>query len=582
MISGIKRIIKWAEIYRKRIYLGFLFAVLDALCGAMPIMVAANALNLILSDRSGEGALTGAQILVTLAFLVLLVLGRWLFSYLRSTTQDSVVYEVTEEERLKIGDKLKRFPLGFFKKNSTGELATTLTTELSFFEMHGMHMIDVVVNSYLFISFCILSFLFFEPVVSLTCLGGVAVSGAGLYIIQKISRKNAPLRQAGTDGVASATLEYIRGMAIVKSFKQEGAAVKGIRNAYETTKKSNIRFEKEYARPDVLHRFALYAATTAIMLFCTLKAADGAMLLPVMVMLVLFSFVMFNSVEAVNNSVLVLEILDATLDKLEKIKNAEPIDRNGHEIDIETYDISFENVSFAYDTVPVLQNVTFTIPQKTTTAIVGPSGSGKTTLCSLIARFYDVSGGRITVGGSDVREFICDSLLKNISMVFQNVYLFHDTILNNIKFGKPDATMEEIIEASKQARCHDFVTALPNGYNTVVGEGGSSLSGGEKQRISIARAMLKNAPIVILDEATASVNPENEHFVQAAISALTHGKTIIIIAHRLATIENADQILVLDEGHIAQMGTHKQLLDQDGIYRRFVSIRKQAEGWSIA
>lgn len=229
----------------------------------------------------------------------------------------------------------------------------------------------------------------------------------------------------------------------------------------------------------------------------------------------------------------------------------------------------------------MLKDVSFIIPEKTSTAIVGPSGSGKTTICNLIARFYDVQAGSIRVGGHDVREFTCDSLLKNISMVFQNVYLFHDTIRNNIRFGRPDATEEEVIAAAKAARCHDFIVSLPQGYDTVVGEGGGTLSGGEKQRISIARAILKNAPIIILDEATASVDPENEHLIQEAISELTHGKTIITIAHRLATIENADQILVIDGGTVAQRGTHKELLGQEGTYREFVRIREQAEGWQI-
>ena len=228
-----------------------------------------------------------------------------------------------------------------------------------------------------------------------------------------------------------------------------------------------------------------------------------------------------------------------------------------------------------------LHDVNFTIPQNTTTAIVGPSGSGKSTLCSLIARFYDVDAGKITLGETDIREFTCDSLLKNISMVFQNVYLFRDTIRNNIKFGSPDASEEQMIAAAKKARCHDFIMALPDGYDTVIGEGGSSLSGGEKQRISIARAMLKDAPIVILDEGTASIDPENEHLIQEAISALTHGKTIITIAHRLATIENADQILVIDGGTVVQKGTHKGLLAQRGTYQEFIKIREQAEGWRI-
>ena len=298
-------------------------------------------------------------------------------------------------------------------------------------------------------------------------------------------------------------------------------------------------------------------------------------------MLIVYSYVMFNTIEAANNSLHILEMLDTVAEKLQSIDNAEFIDKDGKNILINHFDIEFKDVSFGYDSREVLSHVSFTIPENTTTAIVGPSGSGKTTICNLLARFYDVKKGYITVGGQNVKDFTCDSLLKNISMVFQNVYLFHDTIRNNILFGAPNATEEEMIAAAKAARCHDFIMALPDGYDTLIGEGGATLSGGEKQRISIARAILKNAPIVILDEATASVDPENEHLIQQAISNLTHGKTIIVIAHRLATIENADQILVVDEGKITQRGTHKQLSAQEGIYRRFINIREKAEGWSI-
>ena len=299
-------------------------------------------------------------------------------------------------------------------------------------------------------------------------------------------------------------------------------------------------------------------------------------------MLDMFSFMIFGSVEAMNNAAHVLEVIDATLDKLDSIEHADMIDKDGKAISLQNADIAFRDVTFSYDTVPVLRNISFSIPQGSTTAIVGPSGSGKTTICNLIARFYDVDSGEVTVGGEDVRNMTCDSLLRNISMVFQKVYLFHDTIENNIRFGNPSATQEEIIEAAKKARCHDFIMALPDGYETVIGEGGSTLSGGEKQRISIARAILKNANIVILDEATASIDPENEHLIQQAISELTIGKTVIVIAHRLATIEHADQILVVDKGQVVQKGTHQQLVQQEGLYRRFITIREQAEGWSIA
>lgn len=276
-----------------------------------------------------------------------------------------------------------------------------------------------------------------------------------------------------------------------------------------------------------------------------------------------------------------MQLIDTAMDKLYTIKQAEFIDADAKDIYPKRYDITFDRVSFGYDKRSVLSDVSFQIPQGSMSAIVGPSGSGKTTICNLLARFYDVNSGKIMVGGHDVREFTCDSLLTNISMVFQNVYLFHDTIRNNICFGKLNATEAEMMEAAEKARCHEFIMALPDGYDTVIGEGGGTLSGGEKQRISIARAILKNAPIVILDEATASIDPENEHLIQAALSELTKGKTLITIAHRLATIENADQILVVDEGRIVQKGTHKELIRQEGKYLDFVRVREQTEGWQI-
>ena len=270
------------------------------------------------------------------------------------------------------------------------------------------------------------------------------------------------------------------------------------------------------------------------------------------------------------------------MDQLDALRGENFIDADGKDIKPDNWDIEFRNVNFGYDSRRVLNDVSFRIPEKTSTAIVGPSDSGKTTICSLIARFYDPDSGSVTLGGHDLREFTCDSLLSNISMVFQNVYLFNDTIRANICFGKPDATEDEMIEAAKKARCHDFITSLPNGYDTVVGEGGGTLSGGEKQRISIARAILKDAPIIILDDATASIDPENEHLIQHAISELTKGKTVITIAHRLATVRNADRILVVNDGRIAESGTHEELIERNGIYKRFTDIREKAEGWRIS
>ena len=326
----------------------------------------------------------------------------------------------------------------------------------------------------------------------------------------------------------------------------------------------------------------LKCGSVGLALAASLMCLNGRMDFSMALVFIFFSFSIFASLEPISDSAHTLSVIDDAMDQLDALRGEHLIDAGGKDIPLEHYDIEFSHVSFGYDSRQVLSDVSFTIPEKTSTAIVGPSGSGKTTICSLLARFYDPQQGSISVGGHNLKELTCDSLLSNISMVFQNVYLFNDTIRANICFGKPDATEAEMIAAAKRTRCHDFIMALPNGYDTVVGEGGGTLSGGEKQRISIARAMLKDAPIIILDEATASIDPENEHLIQSALSELTRGKTIITIAHCLATIQNADQILVVDNGRIAERGTHAELMQQDGAYKRFIEIREKAEGWRIA
>lgn len=315
------------------------------------------------------------------------------------------------------------------------------------------------------------------------------------------------------------------------------------------------------------------------------------------VILVIASFMVFNDLENAGNMASLLQMLAASMDTANSIDDTPVMDEKGADVVPASSEIVFDNVDFSYKVNgcgadregglghadrKILDHVSFTIPAGTTTAIVGPSGSGKTTMCNLIARFWDVDAGRITVGGKDVRDFKLDSLMKNIGMVFQNVYLFADSIENNIKFGCPDATHEQVVEAAKKACCHEFISALPDGYDTLIGEGGGTLSGGEKQRISIARAILKNAPIIILDEATSSVDPENEEELQRAIAELTHDKTIIMIAHRLKTVRGADQILVLDDSHIVQSGTHAELIQQKGLYADFVSAKQEAIGWKLA
>ena len=294
------------------------------------------------------------------------------------------------------------------------------------------------------------------------------------------------------------------------------------------------------------------------------------------------AFMLYSSLECAGNYSSLLHVVSVCVDKANAILELDTMDIDGKEIQPENYDIRLSNVSFSYDKRKIIDDISLSIPQKTTTAIVGPSGGGKSTLCNLIARFWDVDSGEVMLGGVNVKDYSMNSLMSNFSFVFQSVYLFADTIENNIKFGHQDASHEEVVEAAKKACCHDFISKLPNGYDTVIGEGGATLSGGEKQRISIARAIMKDAPIVILDEATANVDPENEKELMDAVDALTKEKTIIMIAHRLKTVRHADQIVVVDKGRIVQQGTHEQLMKQEGIYKRFVDARQQAVSWKLA
>ncbi len=581
MFKTMKRIIRWAGRYKKRLYLGSVCSFFSSLATAIPTMVAAYALDKAIQAYWTNTAIEPALIWQTLWIIVGSIALNFLLSYLRAVLQESIGTEVAAGQRIHLGDVLKRVPLGYFSQNSVGDILAGVTTELSVLELQGMKMVDAVINGYAKFIAIVLCLIFFSPVAAAISVIGVVLSALALHGISRHSEKTATTAHEAVENMSGAAIEYIRGLSIVKFFGQEGASTQSFRSANKALKDIRIGIEKGFTPFNCLHLFALKLASMGIVFICAWQAAQGQMSMTFFLMFVLFSFVMFGSVENINDAAHLLGVIDSAMDKLEALENAEYIDQDGTDIKPTSYDIEFKDVSFGYDDRMVLHDLHFTIPQNATTAIVGPSGGGKTTLCNLIARFYDVNSGTITLGGTDIRIFTCDSLLRNISMVFQNVYLFRDTIKNNIKFGRPDAADEQIIAAAKAARCHDFIMALPDGYDTVIGEGGSSLSGGEKQRISIARAMLKDAPIVILDEATASIDPENEHLIQEAISALTHGKTIITIAHRLATIENADQILVIDGGTVAQRGTHEELLEQEGTYKTFIKIREQAEGWRI-
>ncbi len=588
MFKTVKRIIDWCDDFKGRLFAGFFFSFLSSWAIAAPVGYAGYVIGEIIGELRKGNAIDASLAGKSFLMIALMVLARFLFDYLKARCHEKIGYELVARDRMKIGEALKRVSLGYFQTNDTGAILNAITTGLATLENMGIRMLDNFIGGYLNF-LCILIFLgVMVPECALIAIVGVLVSFVFLLMISKHSSDNTKVLNAENEKLTRAALEYTRGLPVVKSFGMEGASVRDFTEACASAKKIALKIEWGFIPYNCLHIFALKAASVWMILAVMYAGMAGKLELFMVLIVSFLSMSVFNSVEPIADSAHVLAVINNAFDKMEMFSDDHLLDAEGEDIHPQNYDIAFRNVEFSYsDAVStenrkVLQDVSFEIPQGSTTAIVGPSGSGKTTICNLIARFYDVSKGEISLGGVDVRKYSLDSLLSNISMVFQNVYLFNDTIRANICFGRDNVTEEEMIDAAKKARCHDFIMELPDGYDTVIGEGGGTLSGGQKQRVSIARAILKNSPIIILDESTASIDPENEHLIQGALTELSKGKTVIIIAHRLATIEAADQILVIDNGRVAEKGRHEELVRLGGKYAGFVKIRQAAENWQIA
>lgn len=516
-----------------------------------------------------------------LAFMAVSIIGNAVTTAFSKNQQTHAGYFMAANERIKIGNLLKGVPMGFFNENSLGEVTGVCTTVLGNIEMLvPMVLVDIMgglIGTVVFTAMILI----FEWRVGLVVAAGIFVYFLIVSSMEKKSAAIAPNAQKSQTALTSAVLEYVQGMGIVKSFNLSGRGDKRSQDALEFNRKSNLDMEKLMTPYTIFQELVLQIAGIAMMFVSIFCWANGTMPVANALMCIVMSFLVFGQIKLFGMGMSMLRLASASIDRTLQTEGMEQMDEKGKAFSPKGHVIEFKNVHFSYENKEILHGIDVTLPDRTTTAVIGPSGSGKTTLCNLIARFWDVDSGSVKIGGKDVREYTLESLMEQISMVFQNVYLFADTIENNIKFGRPQATHAEVVEAARKACCADFIEALPDGYDTVIGEGGASLSGGEKQRISIARAMLKDAPIVILDEATANVDPENEDRLQKAIEELTRDKTIIMIAHRLKTVRNADQILVVDEGRIVQKGKHEELIGQEGIYADFVLGRKEAIGWKL-
>ena len=556
----------------RSIFLGVLKAIFEA----MKIPAIAVTLHGVLS-----GDLTVQHILLSFGIMLLSVAGNAFANYRSTMLQCEAGYGTCADKRIEIAEHLKYLPMGYFNRNSLGYITSVATNSMEALADVATRVVMMVTQGILTTIFVVLMILLFD-----LRIGGIAVLGVLLYfainsLLQKKSKTIAPLKDSSDRKLVEKVLEYVQGIAEVKAYNLTGKKSRALNEAIDENSAANTKAEMAFVPIMFLQNLTAKLLGVVVAIISVAFYLNGMMELLNAVVMILAAFILFGALDTAGNYSALLRNVDLYVGKAQAVLNMPTMDIDGKDIIPSSYDIDVENAEFSYDKRKIIDGVSIHIPQHTTTAIVGPSGGGKTTLCHLISRFWDVDKGCVKLGGVDVREYSMDSLMRNFSFVFQSVYLFQDTIANNIRFGQSDAPMEKVIEASRKACCHDFIMALPDGYDTVIGEGGASLSGGEKQRISIARAIMKDAPIIILDEATANVDPESEQELTAAIEALTKEKTILMIAHRLKTVRHADNILVIDKGRIAQSGTHEQLMEQGGIYRRFVESREQAVGWKV-
>lgn len=575
--SPVGRIWQWGEAEHGRLITAVVLAVLGTVCGMVPYFAAAKIITLLLAGEQALNAYTPWLLTALCGYLLRTVLYNSALSISHKAT-----YNILKTIRQMLLAKLPKLPLGTVMDTSSGKLKQTIVDQVDGMETTLAHLFPemtaniaapVLTIVYLFVldwRLALLSLVVF-PVAfffMMTVMGGYGKDYAGAV--------------QATNEMSSTLIEYINGIEVIKAFNQ------GEKSYARLTEKVryNAQYYVNWMKKSQLGMAMAYGFFPAQMLTILpagwLLWLHGSLSAETFLTVIILALGMAAPIVAAFNFVDTLAQVGTTVGQVDEILCAEEQEHGSTPVTFAGHDIVLQNVSFGYHAdKEILHDVSLTIPAGKMTALVGPSGSGKTTLCNLIARFWDVDSGSVKIGGVDVRDYTLESLMDQISMVFQNVYLFADTIENNIKFGCPEATHEQVVAAARKACCADFIEALPDGYDTVIGEGGASLSGGEKQRISIARAMLKDAPIVILDEATANVDPENEDRLQKAIEALTRDKTIILIAHRLKTVKNADQILVVDRGRIVQQGKHEQLMKQPGLYAEFVGGRRQAEGWKL-
>ncbi len=577
MIKTLKKFFNFCqEKYRKKFYLSIIFGTFQAIFEALKIPAV-----FVMIDAVIKNNVTSETCIKCLLIMFVSIVGAGLTKNKSSLLQTEAGYGMCAEKRMELAQHFRYLPMGYYSARSIGEVMSVTTNTMQNLEnvatMVVMMVCGGIINTAVI---TIMIFIIDWRIGLITTVGLVLFFFVNNLMINTTSEKSREKLEKDTNLVSN-VIEYIQGITEVKTYGLVGKKSRELNKAIEENKKANADMEFSLIPFTTIQDFILKIVGTAMLFFSIMFFIDGSMSLIYCIMMIISSYMIYSNLESAGRYSSLLRTVDISVDRANDILDIEPMDIDGEDIIPDNHNIKAENIEFSYGDKKIIKNISLEIPEKTSVAIVGASGGGKTTLTQILARFWDTDKGSVTLGGRNVKDFSIDSLMKNYSFVFQNVYLFHDTIANNIRFGNPDASMEEVIEASEKACCHNFISALPDGYDTIIGEGGASLSGGEKQRLSIARAILKDSPIIILDEATANVDPENEEELIRAINELTKEKTVIMIAHRLKTVRNADNIIVVDNGTIAQQGTHDELMQQGGIYRKFIESREKAVSWRL-
>ena len=567
MMSLIREIIHFSGKHAERIRLSFVFSFLKSVCNKGPYMVAFFLIGLLLQGTAVVKSCVASAAML-LGFLVL----QTLFSNLSDRFQSTAGYDMMKEKRLELGSHLRRLPMGYFSEGNIGKISTVLSSDMVFIEEHSMQVIGDCMSD-IFSQVILTAFFFMlHPLLGAVVLAFEIFAVLVAQPMQKTMLEDSDRRQSAVEGMTTAVLEYTEGIGVIKSYSLTGESAKELRGSFSEMTSSNLAFENRLT-PWQRGLLIVYSiGTTAILAATIYLFEQGDLSKTAFIGVVLMAFGVFTSLRHYYQQGAQFTIMKSGLKKLKAIMEQQELPNDGQsDLPLPTEkEIEFKNVTFSYGDEDVLKDVSFSVKPQQTLALVGASGSGKTTIANLLARFWDISDGEIQYRGVDIRKLPMETLMRQISMVFQKVYLFEDTIYNNIAMGRQNADREEVYEAARKSCCYDFIMKLPYGFDTYIGAGGASLSGGEAQRISIARCILKDSPVIILDEATASIDADNESHIQAALSNLCRGKTTLVIAHRLNTIRNADYILMLEDGQIAETGTHNQLVEKGGLYHKML------------